>query len=293
MPKFLGFGPLAYGKALRRTTLGTSKSSGETRTAIAETPNAKSDQELTLRLPVAHGQDVVAAVQLAAWFGALGSRSRNGLGSFDVVAIKETPSLQQLTCAGLKPICRALEECLRVEWPHAIGQREDGSPAVWTTPSRGSWHEVMRDLAAIKIAFRHQGTPFTRNGEDPVRREQNLAIDRRHLLAYPVTHHGVGGRLSADGQSLGWVDADRGGQRPKTDKRGYTIQSGRLANQIRFKVSRHGSQWAGVIVHLPCALPEALRDRLSADDPAFVRRNELQTWRDVHAVLELQARRLA
>jgi hypothetical protein len=114
----------------------------------------------------------------------------------------------------------------------------------------------------------------------------------RHLLSYPVTHHGVTGVMDRQNGTIGWLELDRNGTCPRTDRRGYVIQSARLANQIRFKVVRQGSAWKGVIVHLPCTLPSELFNRLSPNDQRFIRNNEITTWQAVHAVIDQNVQRI-
>lgn len=223
---YLGYGPLDYDKAAKQVRLGTAKSSGKERTAIDDRVHA----ELRLRLPAAAAREIDSALELAHWFGTLGSRSRNAWGSLELER-KDGPTLPSLNAAALAPYLRPLHQCLDLDWPHAIGS--DGRPLVWTTPERATWREAMRDLARIKIVFRTQAAPFpdTRPG----------GLESRHLMGYPVTNHEVA--LEGWGRNARWP------------------------NQLRFKLQRvAGNNLRGVIVHLPCRLPprlaEAVRDRI-------------------------------
>jgi len=180
-------------------------------------------------------------MRLVARFGTLGSRSRNGWGSLAIQYVENLPP------ALLQRISLPLADCLRQDWPHALGRDEEGL-LIWKTRPQSNWREAMRELARIKIAFR-SNFPF--NGGEPHR-----AFQDRHLLAYPVTHHGLAG--------LG--------------------RDARNANQLRFKVVRDGEMFTGLAFHLPCALPLLL-----ANGPT--RQQQADIWRQVHAVLGQQMSR--
>ena len=241
---YLGYGPLDYDKVSKQARLGTSKSSGVQRTAIDD----KARAELRLRLPSAAAPEIEASLQLAHWFGTLGSRSRNAWGSLQLER-KDGPALQPLSAAALACYLRPLQQCLEHDWPHAVGSDALG-PLVWLTPERNGWREVMKDLARLKIAFRTQGAPFPQSRPG--------ALEGRHLMGYPVTNHDV--------QLSGWG------------------RNGRLPNQIRFKLHRvPGSRLRGVIVHLPCRLPPQLADGARGRTP-----DALSLWQAVHRVLQEQ-----
>lgn len=252
---YLGYGPLGFQAG--QTAFNKIQSSERQRTAI----DIKAGAQLRLMFPSGHDADLSSAMQLAAWFGTLGSRSRNGWGALQMQANGDNPVAPiPLTRSGLESlaITRSLTSCLREDWPHAIGQDRAG-PLVWRTRISGDWRQIMRELARIKIAFRTQPA-LSLDGVN------EGDFSKRHFLAYPVTHHSVAG-------------PEWGGQ-------------GRLANQVRFKLLREGNQLFGVIVHLPCRLPTAMAETL----PANVRNNidtlQLQAWQAVHAMLDQHATRL-
>ena len=117
----------------------------------------------------------------------------------------------------------------------------------------------MKELARIKIAFRTQ----------PELSLANVLEGRfaaRHLLAYPITHHKVNG--------------DAWGNK------------GRLANQMRFKVAKQDGQWQGVIVHLPCRLPEEMAAALPPQQRNNLDATARAAWQAVHAVLDQYANRV-
>jgi CRISPR-associated protein Cmr1 len=253
---YLGYGPLGFQAG--QTALNRIQNSDRQRTAI----DTKADTQLRLMFPTMHQADLSSALQLGAWFGTLGSRSRNGWGALQMQATGENAIAPiPLTRSGIESLAvtRSLTSCLREDWPHAIGLDRDG-PLVWRTRVSGDWRQVMRELARIKIAFRTQPT-LSLDGV------KEGTFSKRHFLAYPVTHHSVAG-------------TEWGGQ-------------GRLANQVRFKLLREGNQLFGVIVHLPCRLPAAKAATLPPQVRSGIDTQQLQVWQDVHAMLDQHATRLA
>ncbi|NEV64428.1 hypothetical protein [Thiorhodococcus minor] len=246
---YLGYGPLTFAKG------GTALSDQPARTAIA----VDATQTLTIAVPNEFASEVIEAIQLCAWFGALGSRAKNGWGSFQLTAKGETPPIPELGPTRLKGLKRPLDECLTLSWPHAIGA-DEGQPLVWQTPAMPTWPALMRELAAIKIAFRTEPGLMSLDGVP------NGSFAARHLLAYPVTHHKVSGN-------------EWGNQ-------------GRLANQIRFKAAKGDGGWIGTIVHTPCRLPEKMVSDLPQPIQRELGKVSLTAWRQVHAILDSKAQRM-
>lgn len=234
-------------------------------------------QKATLRISAPDDFPLDELIQLVGRFGTLGSRSRNGWGSL-IVDGAAAPSADLL-----RRISRPLDDCLREEWPHALG-RDDQGLLLWQTRPQGNWRDAMRELARIKIAFRTQ----RRLSLEGVRDGQ---FADRHVLAYPVTHHGVLGPYEKQSKSFGWVDA-LNPNTPKKDKAGYLIQGARLANQLRFKVVKENNSYLGLAFHLPCRLPDELAKRLAPGDRERLQHQELAVWRAVHDVLGNEMTRL-
>ena len=204
----------------------------------------QSSVELRLMFPSQYEAGLREAMQLVAWFGTIGSRARNGWGALHLIEVGGVQAVQPSRDA-IAAYIRQLGACLTLEWPHAIGL-DDKGPLVWKTAPAVTWRNAMRELARLKIAYRTQGAPFpdARPG----------TIQARHLIAYPVTNHVV----SAWGNQA------------------------RLANQIRFKVVKEGAQYVGVIVHLPCRIPEELVAQLRGENMP----SELAVWQSIHRVLD-------
>ncbi len=234
---YLGYGPLNYERGAG-TSLNTVRGSGTKRSAIE--PGA---QPANMKIAAPDGFPLDELTQLIAWFGTLGSRSRNGWGSLGIEGVTQPGKEDAL----LARIARPLEDCMKQDWPHALGSDGKGL-LIWITAPRANWREVMKELAGVKIAFRTQPRLSLEGVRDG-------AFGDRHVLAYPVTHHTV----SAWGRD------------------------GRLANQLRYKVLKQGSQFIGMAFHLPCALP-------LPQGPTAAR--QIDVWHAVHAVLDNKMTRL-
>lgn len=252
---YLGYGPLKFEKGPG--------------TKLKEVPALDAGEQGTLALayPATRREDLADTLQLVTWFGALGGRSRNGWGSLELTSegVKGIDGLDRHDPL-LEGVARSLGDCLALDWPHAVG-RDNRGPLVWRTKGGKSWQEIMKVLAEIKIAFRTQ-FPFARN-----RDAADGAFEDRHLIAYPVTNHGV----------LEWSDRDEATGKPKLTKRGSLRQTERLANQLRFKVARQGQSYIGIIVHLPCGLPGPLATVLG-HPPILDQQAEI--WQKVHRILD-------
>ncbi|MDO8320505.1 RAMP superfamily CRISPR-associated protein [Rhodoferax sp.] len=222
-----------------------------------------------LRCPEAEADTLRKAMQLAAWFGSVGSRARNGWGSLHIEGegllgfegLCDSKIAEQASPRSLKS---ALTDRLAGDWPHALGLCADERPAVWRVFADKKitedkklvfvgfkdWKSVLEKLAALKIGFR---TQFKLNSGAPHSR-----VEDRHVLAYPVTNHGLAG-----------------------------LNNARLASQMRFKVAKNkDGQFFGLITHLPCAMPLAFFDRSSVRPPEVG--HQIEVWQQVHDFLNSQ-----
>ncbi len=238
---YLGFGPLM----LR-----------EGRTALKANAAIQAGEANTLSVRTADRQ-MHDVLQLIAWFGTIGGRSRNGWGSIELAgadlrgieALRRTDDL-------VSRISRPLRDCLSLEWPHALGTDDKGQPLVWRTKEAfPDWRSAMRELARIKIAFR---TRLAFPNEAPGR------LRERHLLAYPVTNHPV----NAWGRNA------------------------RLANQLRFKVHKTEGSYVGHAFHFPCGLPTSLLKPALEQSRGALEVRQIDAWTKVHAVLDDKMQRL-
>ena len=233
---YLGYGPLEYRQG----------------TALKKNAAIQAGESNTLRLAWPVNEPSIAdALQLIHWFGTLGGRSRNGWGSLELKhdSITSVIPAQAGIQNGhlLRRMALPLSECLRHDWPHALGQSADGRLLLWqSTQTFTTWREAMQALARVKIGFRRQ---FALGAPGP--------FEQRHLLAYPVTHHTVNA----------WGNQTR------------------LANQLRFKVAMNAEgKLVAHIFHLPCALPRELAHALGRNAPTI--QQQAAIWQTVHGWLD-------
>lgn len=241
---YLGYGPIG----------------GQNRNAIG---TAEAVHTLTIYSPDDYIPELRKAMQMAAWFGTLGSRSRNGWGALDISGqdIKDFSGLNMTNLTALiEP--RLLKKCLENEWLHALGKDDAGLPLVWrllrrndekkTLESFSTWEDVMKELARIKIAVRTSDYFDFKGGG----KEGHPAPRPRHVLAYPA------------------------GSNHKVDAKGWG-QDGRLANQVLLKVHRYRDGYAATIAHFPSCIPAHMAGRLELPDQGAV-------WKEVHRLLDNQ-----
>lgn len=218
--------------------------------------------ELKLRFPSEYELEIRNALQLAHWFGTVGSRSRNGWGAvhFDgdgILPLKDMKA-DSLSANG---VLLETSVCLQREWPHAIGMNRENTPTIWRLlklenkqlDGFSRWEDVMFKLAQIKVAVRTSEF-FHFQGGGPA---GHAKPQPRHLLSYPSgNQHSVNG----------WG------------------KDGRLANQVRFKVHRRiDGKFMAVIVHLPCALPKKMVSAVNQGIP-----DQEKVWSEVHRLLDAQ-----
>ena len=224
-----------------------------------------SSSKLRVLCPDENTQEIKAAIQLAAWFGTLGSRSRNGWGALQIEGEgEEIRGFADLNIPALSGLIapRSLADCLRVEWLHALGCDPNGTPLVWRLLKRdeekkqlvpfSTWEAAMRELARIKIAVR-TSADFKFNGGG---RDGHANPQPRHILSYPS------------------------GSSHKVDARAWG-QNGRLANQVLFKVHRRGNGFAATIAHFPSGLPTHMAAGLQLPD-------QTKVWTEVHRLLDAE-----
>jgi CRISPR-associated protein Cmr1 len=189
---YMGYGPLTYAQ-------GTSLKANA---AI----QAKENAELSIAYPEEESGLIETALHLMHLYGTVGGRSRNAWGSY---------SLDGLEGDFNHAWKRTLNECMRLDWPHAVAADNKGA-LVWQTKPHKDWASLMTTLAKIKIALRTQFSLSCGNNA--------IQIEDRQWLSYPVTNHSV----------KAWGN------------------NARLPNQLRFKVrAETDGQLVGVIFHMP------------------------------------------
>jgi CRISPR-associated protein Cmr1 len=175
---YLGYGPLTHHREQRRTALKAKAAIQAEEEAVLSLAYAVPPQGMTAQgLPAGYESRLDRALGMASLYGTLGSRSRNGWGSLELVPASE--SLQPLRA---DPATRPWTDCLDRDWPHAVGV-DDIGPLIWQTSPLDGWQPVMKALATLKIGLRTQFR-FA-SGQNAPKPEE------RHWLSYPVTNHSV------------------------------------------------------------------------------------------------------
>ncbi len=239
---YLGYGPVTF-----RRGQGT---------ALKKTPAINEGESMHCKIAFPTGS-MDKALLLADWFGGVGGRSGNGWGSVQLTG----DGLDSSDFRLMEQYSRDFEDCMKLDWRHAIGKDGKGL-LVWKTQEYKTWQDVMKKIAEIKIAVRTQFAFKSGGLHDD--------LYPRHILAYPVTKHGF----------KPWGN------------------NSRSSNQLLFKVHRQHGRYLGIAVHLPHAIPHSLQAKIknnhiglphnashSKKDVA-IRKLELATWRHVHKKLD-------
>lgn len=233
---YLGYGPISH----------------------TQDPNSYlSDKELAtfrLRFPGEYADCLDQVLRLMTWFGTLGSRSRNGWGSLQMKESGGSGIPQQFSVDDLSPFLRDLSDCLKLDWPHAIG-RYQGRPLVWQSTPENSWMKAINRLAELKVAMRDSAKKYKSNS--------NGKASGIHLLGYPA-----GGQLNLN--QLG--------------------NNARLASPIRFKVYKdENDQYRSRVFHLPTDFPKILQDKLSSPDRDWIKENQMEVFQAAHQIIDQHA----
>lgn len=199
---YLGYGPIIHGGELKKEGRGAFQTGQFFRITISGAEQILEDLHDTLHC--------------LQQFGAIGSRSRNGWGSFSL-------SSNQLPAVTDLEIFHKLEtswvDCYDRDYPHRLGS--DGNKLLlWRcSNSKNDWQGVMNELAEIYMNIRLDHH-FVGGGKDnPHKTPQN-----RHLLGYPAgMNHSV----------KGWGN------------------NGRHGSSLRLLVRKEAEGHRGYILHLP------------------------------------------
>ena len=200
------------------------------------------------------------ALQLMHWFGAVGSRSRNGWGSLRLEPENEAAQAVGLgdALALAQNFGRSWRDCVELDWPHAIGADEDG-PLVWVTEELDHWRAAIGRVARIRVAARLTAKRI---------RDRNSPAGALHYLGYPA----------GTGKSNPWglTLRDRIAKEP------------RLASPLRFKVIRSGAKVRAMVFHTPARLPDAFLGVIGRSEEAWLcdDRNWLHAWQEIHHLFD-------
>uniref|UniRef100_A0A7V4LBY0 CRISPR type III-associated protein domain-containing protein n=1 Tax=Desulfobacca acetoxidans TaxID=60893 RepID=A0A7V4LBY0_9BACT len=185
-------------------------------------------------------------------FGALGSRCRNGWGSFAVTS----GGLSREDAVGyLQQFTHPWEMGFEQDYPTCLG-RDDKGPLLWKTGfPRKTWEEAMRDLADAYAGLRAR----TEGGIGPLDADGKSDPGERHLLGFPLTNHPAESKFNQ-----GWG------------------HDGRHASPLRFVVRRHPTGFVGFVLHVP----HRFSDTMTRGIDALEKNNQLAVWGKVHRKLD-------
>lgn len=180
---YLGMGPVHFNGNLNKSAI-----------------NPGAEFDLIVRYPVSEQalfQDIMSLVH---HFGALGSRSRRGWGSFSLINenynFKTFGELHQKFGKNLEQIFQG-----RLQYPFCLGCIAN-RPLIWQLNSSGNWQQNLGTIAEIYMNLKHHINVAPQGAQD------------RHILGIPLTNHKLRdiermpsqiriiNRVSADGNSL-------------------------------------------------------------------------------------------
>lgn len=203
----------------------------------------------------AQRKEVLQAIKLLAWFGGVGSRSRNGWGSLTLQG-NDLPVFPQ-SSVDIDTFCRPFESCFDQDWPHAIGKDKNGALA-WTGRWDGGafkdWREAVIFLAGLRRDIRAAAKTFGRNQD----------ISANQLIAYPVTN----------ANNNRWGNDER------------------IAGSLRLKVLQTEQGFIPIAIHLPCAVPKHLFEKLVPADRHWINDQQVAIWAKVHEAIGQKMTRL-
>lgn len=231
---YLGFGPV----------MPESKREDRRSITIRKAINTTDHAVLSL-YPAPLANELSETLQLITWFGTIGSRARNGWGSLSLEAVNDVTPFTEIPFANdslLRQVNRDWRDCLKEEWPHAIGTSA-GTPLIWKTTPCENWRQVMGRLANIRVHVRQVAKQF----------RGPSGIGGIHLLGYPA------------GNS--WELRELG-------------KEARLGTQLRFKVAKTAAGLVGIIFHVPCTIPAAIK--LTGVQRKWVNENQEGVWNEIH-----------
>ncbi|MBN2299297.1 MAG: type III-B CRISPR module RAMP protein Cmr1 [Deltaproteobacteria bacterium] len=131
--------------------------------------------KLTIIFSEENKNELLKVLSLFRHIGTIGSRSRNGWGSFNLISKgAEFINLENLYEN------RVSGDPYQVDYAHTLGRDVQG-PLIWhTKDNKRSWEEIMHQLAELYLGLRLKFPLRTNN-----------SIEERHLLGYPITNHPI------------------------------------------------------------------------------------------------------
>lgn len=208
-------------------------------------------------------------------FGTIGSRSRNGWGSFQVEKIEPEEYSKKLWnknfIEDLENSFPHWKKCFNKHYPHTLAKGDNGKPLLWKKEGFESWQEAMKFLAEVYIYVRTGYAPrnYSWPKEKPLDSDDIYNIAERHLLGFPLTNHPA--------QNAGW------GYRKPNGKFRYEA---RLASPLRFVVRKHFATYQIFILHLPYYLDPKFYLKTNKKVSWPSKEQQIKLWQKVHERLD-------
>ncbi len=206
---------------------------------------------LWIGFPSNYKEELIETIQLIAWFGTIGSRSRNGWGSIRIESAKLNGQNytfgSEVNKEQLSKYSELYLDLLKGDWPKKIGKDNKGL-LIWKTSLQEKYENVVKDLARIKIDYRtHFKFYDGKNTPKP---------SERHIISYPITNHDIKG-----------------------------MKNPRKPNQLRFKVIRdNNNKYYCLVYHMPCKASSNFFENQSIKKE--YQRLEPIVWKEVHSFLD-------
>jgi CRISPR-associated protein Cmr1 len=179
--------------------------------------------------PKENKDNIIDVLSLFAEFGSLGARSRNGWGSFNLLAEDNSVLLPRKKL--FENYCEELSEIFKVgkKYPFKLG-KSNTQPLFWRIGMENTWEGAMKLAGESYMDLRQQVLPFPK--------ATPKGVQKRHILGYPITNHKI--------DSWGW-------------------NNGRMPSQLRIIIRKTGNQYYSYFFHLPHKIPKLWELRLGSE----------------------------
>lgn len=176
---------------------------------------------VSVSYPKEHKNNIIDALSLFAEFGSLGARSRNGWGSFNLLAENNSVLLSREKL--FENYGEELSEIFKVgkKYPFKLG-KSNKQPLLWKISMGNTWQKAMKLAGESYMDLRQQALPLP-NASPKV-------VQKRHILGYPITNHS------------------------KIDSWGGN--NGRMPSQLRIIIRKTGNKYNVFFFHLPHKIPK-------------------------------------
>ncbi|MBX6423233.1 type III-B CRISPR module RAMP protein Cmr1 [Thermosulfurimonas sp. F29] len=204
-------------------------------------------------------------------FGAVGSRSRNGWGSFQVEGIEPESCILKLK-DGLKGSLPYWKDCFDKPHPHTLATDHEGKILLWKAEKFKSWQEALKFLAEVYIYVRTGYVPEEYNWPKKTKLDPDGThnIAERHLLGFPLTNHPA--------VNVGWGKWSQ--------KKNKYVPDARLASPLRFLVKKYSNIYKVFVLHLPYYLDPKLYSKSNEKVEWISKKQQIEIWQKVHERLD-------